>query len=456
MKPHRSFVIFSPPGGWRIGVAAGGESRLVPVATESEEPAHVAGALAGSLRSAGHAGEAVLLALGSGQCLSATVPTAGLPRRGRHQAALYRLEERLPLAAEDLSADFLFHNGTAMGVCTRADDLRPLAESLAAQRIDVTAACPTAILSFSGARLEPGGATLLEADALAWQIGARIEIFRLKNSTPVAWLDVPAEGDDVALALAAQVIARKAPIRIATVNLNDGLLAELAELPDVTVVGRATLAMDEVALRAAARVLRGDEQPPLDLLGGGMGRHAVRQLRLPLVAMAGAVGLLCVGLILACWIRGARYAAAAARADDRRAAAFRQLFPREPLPVGIESRLRAVQLQLRGANRAEQAGGTDAGGTPDALSSLHDLLSNLPTDARYRINELDLDGGRLSLRGEVSTHGDADAVATALRRARQFTIDDPQTQQLEGSAVRFSISGTVHSATPEPGPRRAP
>ena len=456
MKPRRSFVIFSPPGDWRIGMAAEDESRIVPVAVDSDKPAQVAAALAESLRAAGHEGEPVLLALGSGRCLSATVSTAGLPRRGRHQAALYRLEERLPLAAEDLSADFLFHNGTAIGVCARAGDIGPLTDALAAERIDLAAACPTAILALGGARHEAYGPTLLDADALLWQTSRRIEVVWLAEATPVNCLDIPAEPGDIALALATQVIAREAPIRVALVNLDDGLTAAVAELADVTVGGEAMLSLDDAALRAADHVLRGDERPALDLLGGGgTGRHAVRQLRPALLATAAAAGLLCACLILACWARGARYAAMASRAEDRKAAAFRQLFPREPLPVGIESRLRAVESQLRGANRTAQPNGL-GGAAPDALSSLHDLLAHLPADARYRIAELDIDGTRLSMQGEVSTHGDADAVATALRREARFVIDDPQTQQMDGNVVRFSISGAVQGTADEAPTRRAP
>ena len=60
-----------------------------------------------TLKAASYDGESVLLAIPSAWCLCDPVATTGLPARNRRQAMAYRLEEKLPVAAEEVVADFI-------------------------------------------------------------------------------------------------------------------------------------------------------------------------------------------------------------------------------------------------------------------------------------------------------------------------------------------------------------
>lgn len=87
---------------------------------------------------------------------------------------------------------------------------------------------------------------------------------------------------------------------------------------------------------------------------------------------------------------------------------------------------------------------------PSAIGLLRDVLTALPVESRYRVRELRLGEGRIYIEGDARSHGEADAVAAALRQNPGFQIDAPQTDQAADKTVNFAINGTV--ATP---PKRA-
>jgi hypothetical protein len=122
------------------------------------------------------------------------------------------------------------------------------------------------------------------------------------------------------------------------------------------------------------------------------------------------------------------------------------------VPADVRSRLDSEVRALRGL-----AGGDPSARPPDApgLVALRDLLAGLPADVRFRVLEARLDGAKFTLEGQANTHGDADAIATALRQGgpdgngRRFVVDPPRTEQLPAAgdgggpqAVSFTITGS--------------
>src|SRR5690606_37049240 len=79
-----------------------------------------------ALSQLGWSGQGVILAPPSRQTLAAPIQVGDLPRRGRDKAMLFRLEEQLPLAAEDIVADFISTDRAALGLAVRRDWLEPL------------------------------------------------------------------------------------------------------------------------------------------------------------------------------------------------------------------------------------------------------------------------------------------------------------------------------------------
>jgi hypothetical protein len=434
------FVVFATPEEWQIGVLAAGKSRFIPVPTTSVAPTERSPGIAEALRSAGYAGQPVILALASTACLVATIATAGLPRRGRRQAMLYRLEEQMPVAAEELLADFILHDGSALGVSALAANLTPIIEALRGQGIDVAAVCPTAILALQSLRRQQEAEDASADEVILLQDGLRIDLFTCSDSAVVAWSSIPAHFRDLSLALSAQLAARTPAIRITAVNLDPSLSRELSEQGDFIVTHRTTMDVGEAALSSAARALSGEETPPVDLRAGEDGGYAVRHLRSPLIAAISSAALLCAVLIASLLWRAARYGSMASEAEHHKTEIFQELFPHETVPAGIESRLLAVRRQL---GQVESGSAPSTADGPDAFLALRDILQNLPADVRYRITDLEIDDGRLSLQGQVRTLADADAIARALRRIPGFSIDAPQIPELGENLVRFVIVGTI-------------
>src|SRR5690606_25478069 len=70
-------------------------------------PDAAADAAAARLLERGYGGDGVVLAIPSAWALAAPVSAEGLPKKGQRQAILYRLEEKLPVSAEEVVADHL-------------------------------------------------------------------------------------------------------------------------------------------------------------------------------------------------------------------------------------------------------------------------------------------------------------------------------------------------------------
>ena len=102
----------------------GGDTITFPVPLE--QPAEAADKVRESLVAAGCAGRDVILAIASGSCLCAAVGVHDLPGKDRLRALLYRLEEKVPVSAEDVVADFVSTSDGALGVCASAPNWRRL------------------------------------------------------------------------------------------------------------------------------------------------------------------------------------------------------------------------------------------------------------------------------------------------------------------------------------------
>jgi hypothetical protein len=144
--------------------------------------------------------------------------------------------------------------------------------------------------------------------------------------------------------------------------------------------------------------------------------------------------------VAALFVRASRYERLSVRYQAQQQALFHRLFPDAPVPPNVRSRLASEARAMAG----------DGGSVPaqaNGLLVLRDVLTHLPTDRRFRVSELRLDGRAFTLEGEVPTHGDAEAVVVALRRREGFEMQPPRTE-LRGAAVGFTISGTAGNASP--------
>ena len=453
--PAKPFILFppdSPDAPWRAGTSG-------PILAEGVDARAALDAL-------GYAGQPVLLAVPSRWCLAAMISTADLPRKDRRRAMLYRLEEKLPLAAEEVVADFIttyderptpevFH--LAFGVCCAVETLRPVIDALEADGIPVRHACPAALLA--GRRTSE----LNDGDfAAVWQSPNGVDLLMQHDALLRRWVSLPPDAGAILMHLRLFKAELGKGIFLYLKGLEPGLAArlqaaefELAGSPeedraefDPTPIeeGSAT----ESALVEAAAILNG--RPAwVDFRRDALAApDAYDRLRPPLTA-----ALLAAGLALAtlCGVTLWRARANDHFADRYEAAeqqVFAEIFPKVPMPpaAAVRRRLEIERRRVAGSPQVGDTAGAAAGAS--ALVLLNDALSRLPAAVRYRLVELRVSPGELFLDGQARTHGDAGALADALRGMKYYEIAPPGTEQLpatkgEGPAVAFRINGT-HAA----------
>lgn len=393
---------------WRLGRAVDGQPHVAPLVVPGDAaPSAVAAAVA-----AVGAGP-VTLALPSSLCLSATVDTTGLPRQGRRSALAYRLELALPLAAEDVAADFLQHprQRSALGIAVAVAIVRPWVDALESAGVTVAAICPAALLAIDR-----------PADGLvAWGHGSAVDLFSIVGGQLTNWLTLPAQADDVRLYLpAVEVTATR-----------------LIDAPDAVAdaIGGVRSSADW-STAATAAVVAG-RRPRVDLARDGLaprGRGTAARRALIGVGLAAVVfAAACSGAML--W-RAQAYQRRADADLDRQQQTFRQLFPGRPVPADVRSRLGS---EARGLVAPAAEGGTG----PSALAVLHGLLAHLPADVRFQLSEVRVADGQFHVEGTVPTWSDADAVAAAVRAGTGVPVDPPQTSQDGPRAVHFVLTGST-------------
>jgi hypothetical protein len=155
------------------------------------------------------------------------------------------------------------------------------------------------------------------------------------------------------------------------------------------------------------------------------------------VRVAVVLGILLPAVLAAtfCW-RGLRYEAMAGSACQEQSAAYRRMFPNQPVPRPLNARLRSDLARLTAVS-----GG--AGQIPprvNALETLRQLVAALDPSMRVHIQELRLGPGDVFLEGQSRDHSNAEAVARALS-ARGFAMEQPNSEVLPNGGVSFTLAG---------------
>jgi hypothetical protein len=475
-------ILFADRDGWRLGSA--GDDAAPGAGVALAPPDAPPDALAAALRAAGYAGGPVVLALPSEACLCAAVATADLPARHRHQAMTYRLEERLPVSAEEVVADFIpARAGGALGVCVRRSSLRPMLDTLRLAGVHVRAACPAVLLALqeSAQRRGPAADGTANGDGpelILWADGADVDAFVIEpDGTPRAWSVTPHDPQDLGLLVGMLSLGGPGgaprPRRVTACGLSPAALARVRETFDGGGGTNGSAGADEadgvaaapavmvraLAASAARAVLARRLLPWVDFVEAGAANgsasgRAFAQARGPLAWLAASAAVLAVSASAALFWRAARYDRLAGAYDARQQDVFRRAFPGQAPPRDVRSRLASEARRLDDAGGAAAAAGGSPG-SADGLTVLRDLIAALPADLRFSVSELRLDAsaGRFTLRGEARSRADAEGVADALRAG--FQVDPPRTALPAvgvggggGGGVAFDVTGAVAGTRP--------
>lgn len=404
----------------------------------AEEPDVVAGAsaVAAALQEHDYGGEPILLALPASWCLSASLSTQGLERSGRRRALEFQLEEHLPLAAEDLVADFIDQPGEkALAVACELARLRPLIEALQSAGVSVGHACPAALLA-----AEVSGSA---ADAVLIEGADGQQLVELQQGRPAQWWwfadDAPALRRRL-MTWADEQHAAGAAARLMRLTADEQSDDPAVQLPQRVQVNAPTQQWQDAAARRGARILDGSASPWIEFRRDSLaapGRWEV--YRHPAAALLVAAVIAFISVFTTAWYRAAEYRELADAHQDAQIALFKQALPEQRVPAtGVKQRLASEYRQLAGVGgHADEALAADELRPVSALYQMWQVLDALPEDVRYRIVDLDVRPDRVRVDGQARSHGDAERLAVALRATGRYEVDAPKTQALREEGVSF-------------------
>lgn len=449
MSGHANYILLAGESSWRLGVVRDGEVETHSIdLSEANDIAQTAQTIRQMLDREGYNGEAILLALPTSWCLCALINTQDTPRRDRQRTLTYRLEERLPLAAEQMVADFHdIDDQSALGVCAILDRVQPWIEALEACGVAIHVVCPEAWLAVQD---------LIQShppcDGLALYAENHVDLFFLEDGKPVQWLRSACDADELRWHLQTRQIASGQGLKLLVVGSYQAYMNTLYGMEglETEVIENADLA--ECACRAADRLLNGQAEPMINLRREQLAvTDPHRHIRKPLNAALVAALILLVGAIVFFNLRAVHYQGLAESNKQKQIEVFRQTLPKMRLthlsPLG---RMQSEFNRLRGVR-----GDSDAvPEQPSALVTLQQVLRGLPRKLRYRILEMRIEPERLLIEGQARSHSDTDTIATALRGPLPLKIEPPQTQRLKEEGVGFIITAAPKESQTDAGGTR--
>ncbi len=441
-------IIFIGDDAWRVARVRGEEtlvSALPP--TEDASPGSRVEAVRRHLAEDACADGPVLLALPSSRCLVATISTEALERGERHRAMAFRLEEHLPMSTEEFIADYVDEgSGEALGVCAPLAELKVIVGAFEAGGMTVQHICPAAFLAAAHAveQLPEVGAVLVASTGA--ESPPVFDLVELHRGAPNRWWWLSGDAGALRDRLAAWAASAEAPKRLVVVGGGD-----VPAPQDVECIVPENADADRSAALHGAKILEGTASPWVSFRRDALAApDPYRAYYRPLAALAAATALLllCVSVV-ACW-RGGIYASLGRASARQEGDAFREAMPNQRLPDAgnIKGRLLSERQKLAGLTglAAGRAGGPGIESV-SALVRLHDVLSRMPSDVRYRILELSIQADRIRIDGEAPTHGDADRVAAALRQSGRYDVELPKKQALKDGGVSFLFVAKPHAVS---------
>ncbi len=402
-------------------------------------------AVANLLREMRYRREPITIALPSAWCFSASIDPSGLPKRSRHRAMMFRFEEKLPLPAEDVVADFVHSGNTALGVCANAQPLRALMTMLEEHGIRIGTICPAAFLA-SQYILSTHATT--SVNAVIFEGGGRIDCLKLQDFKPIKWISVleadqTGHANSLAIHIGSLVNQSDSSISAITCGLSKSALASIRSFENLNIVDSVTGSFNNAVALGAGDTDRARTVPWVNLRRDQLADadpHAI--IKTPLVTSLVFIILLLVSLIAASQWRGYQYNQLTLNLEDQQRAEFRKVFPGRRVPVSVKIQMDAADRQLSGVSGSSSM----VPPRPSALVAAYNLLARLPRDLRFRILDIRLDGKQLYLEGHARSHGDADRIAGALRAAQGFDINPPRTEKLPDKGVGFTLTGSYKPA----------
>jgi hypothetical protein len=409
-----TILLIPGDSGWQIGISIPETSPTAPHAAQQPalhpldfpadaSPELAAAQIASHLQASGCPGEDVILAIPGSWCLSAGF-TLAANRPRRHETLSLRLEEQLPIPAEEFVADFVHCGDQVLGIAGRLELLAPVITALESQQVHIANVIPLSLLG-----LQNLAAGLRNVSAcILWQYAHQVDVMCLRQGRLTHWSVVPAEVRSLAAELSR--LALDGPAEETRCDLDAALTQSLQA--EGWMLTRFHRAMPVAALATANQIAAGMVPPLIDLRRGTLAApDPLRRLRGSLNAtLVAAMVFLCVAAS-AMLVRSSRYQQVVAQSEARQAVVFQQAFPNAAVPVNIKARLEAEYRSVG------TSGAPSTTASAPAILLLRDLLSHLPSSAKVELTRVVIRGNHFRVEGSVAAADQAttiwDAIATA-------------------------------------------
>lgn len=427
----KTFVIFAGATGWRVGRGPVRESVQIPAGTTDND--QVAEAIHASLKNIGYKGEDVILALGSERCLAASLDASGLPRKGLRSALTYRMEEHLPIAAEDVTADFIIRGDSALGVCVVTKNIIGIVEALERTKINISAIMPGLMLGLSEIESELEDSTA----AVIWEEQGRVSIVSLEGRKPANWTLLPLDPEALTRQLRVLAMQREDSPSV-WISASAPVFDAVSSVEGVTLLARRDLALDDAAILGAHRLQAGEAEPMIDLRRDALGmKDPLRPVRQPLEATMAAAVVLMVVVSLVMLYRASAYQRVEEERIEAQAQLYQETFPGRNLPAGSIRTL--LQSEYNRATRSTSDG--SAVPTSSALAVMRQVLDAMPEESSIKLERMEFEDDSFSFEGSADSFVSPEEVASAIKRATGMQVEQPNSRRTETGEWTFSLRG---------------
>jgi hypothetical protein len=443
-----AFLLLATQAGWRL--AGGFAAQSSADSTENlslsldAAPSAVAVKVSSVLARHSHVRQPIAIGIPSSWCFSASIQTGDLPRNDR-KAMLYRLEEKLPIAAEAMAAGFIVRaNGATLGVCTRHEPLAALINALEAEHVAVGPIMPTALLmgqSLSES-VADGRATLVIADP---NLGKdSLDILGLDGGTLDHWAVVSRRPEDVQLHLDMMSISHpRAPAAGVVVH---GLDARFVQSLQKNVSGQVQVNQGDLIVGAVAmaqEIAAGRLRSWIDFRHGPLAikdRLRLHRNRVNAALAAAVLLMSCLAGVLL--LRAHRYAVLEASALQQMSDAFREQFPGWEVPSNVRAIVESEHRKASAAAASSLSPNTPGKGEPSVLQTFQTVIGHLPTEGRFVIRKMSFDQSSFDLQGQVKSYEQLDGIAAAARKTG-LDVGAPESRKNAEGFWDFTLHGSV-------------
>ncbi len=404
---------------------------------DSGDPLSVLEELADEFEKIGYSGSEVCLGLGSCYIQAVEIDCDDLPRRQRTEMMLYRMEEQLPLPAEELTAVYLPSlGGRCLGLAVETKQIREIIEGLQSVGISLGAVCPSALLSLwaclEDCETQPNYVLLANSDQL--------ELFRISGGAPHSWYSF-LENSNLLHSLRINLLDHPVPSQGATIlvagDLPQKTLDALGNELEVIKKDGDENFYERAAARTGESLSSGKQAGWVNFRTGKLAPAKQWSNTPGLLRTAAVLAVIFVIAVVGAFItRGLRYDSLASNYRQDQREIYRKLYPHsKKIPANITSRLESELRRFSGV----KGQGQDVPPLPQALDDLHTALTNLPPKIRFRILKLQVNPDDIFIEGEVKTHSDAEAIVQSLKKAG-LDVLPPKTERIASGDVAFKIT----------------